>query len=203
MSTAGKYHINNVTGRPNICRATKRGCPMGSGESEHYATREEAQAAYEKSMGEQSAPSLKKTKKKPTKNAPHNYDFTDAVRDGGSSEEMHREVMYGYHYHRDEGNMQAMEYIGGAKAKVEWISYKLSHDYGETQLVGLGYSDNGKYLVAVGGADFTGWDCQSSLDLSAHDSAQGAIDYGLTRPDAQKLNIRKEISILNKSTSGE
>lgn len=49
-----RYHINPETGKPNICRATgKRGCKYkGSDgrEPEHYATKEEAQAGYEREM---------------------------------------------------------------------------------------------------------------------------------------------------------
>lgn len=42
-----KYHISPETGRPNICRAGKRPCPIGG---EHYDSKEEARAGYEKAM---------------------------------------------------------------------------------------------------------------------------------------------------------
>lgn len=41
-----KYHITSK-GEPGLCRASKSPCPLG-GESEHYASKDEAQAAYEK-----------------------------------------------------------------------------------------------------------------------------------------------------------
>lgn len=41
-----KYHISATTGRPNICRATKRQCPLG-GEEDHYPTKEAARKALE------------------------------------------------------------------------------------------------------------------------------------------------------------
>lgn len=44
-----KYHISHQTGRPNKCYATKQPCPIG-GENDHYATREEAQEAFEDIM---------------------------------------------------------------------------------------------------------------------------------------------------------
>lgn len=44
-----RYHISPTTGRPNQCTATVRACPVG-GESEHYASKEEARGAYEKTM---------------------------------------------------------------------------------------------------------------------------------------------------------
>lgn len=43
-----KYHISLKTGQPNICRATVKPCPVG-GENEHYDSKEEARAAFEKS----------------------------------------------------------------------------------------------------------------------------------------------------------
>lgn len=42
-----KYHISPETGRPNICRATVKPCPLG-GEGDHYPSKEEAREAYEK-----------------------------------------------------------------------------------------------------------------------------------------------------------
>lgn len=48
---ANKYHINENTGRVNICRATgKRGCPFGgeSGVEDHFSSKEEALAQKEK-----------------------------------------------------------------------------------------------------------------------------------------------------------
>lgn len=56
-----KYHITPSTGQPNVCTATVRACPVG-GESEHYATREEAQAAYEqKRKDDLVAPPVRRT----------------------------------------------------------------------------------------------------------------------------------------------
>jgi hypothetical protein len=45
---ANKYHINPETGRPNQCHA-KIQCRFG-GESDHYDSKEEARAGYEKNM---------------------------------------------------------------------------------------------------------------------------------------------------------
>lgn len=42
-----KFHINPKTGNASSCRATKGNCPFGS-EDEHFKTREDAQAHYEK-----------------------------------------------------------------------------------------------------------------------------------------------------------
>jgi len=62
-----KYHINPETGRANQCTATVRGCKFAvDGQvPEHYDTKDEAKAAYEKTakaeFGETT--SLRKTKK--------------------------------------------------------------------------------------------------------------------------------------------
>lgn len=42
-----KYHVSPTTGRPNLCRADVRDCPVGG---DHYSTKDEARAAYESSM---------------------------------------------------------------------------------------------------------------------------------------------------------
>lgn len=46
-----KYHINPETGNPGVCRATKQ-CRFGSA-NEHYGSKDEARAAYERSQGPQ------------------------------------------------------------------------------------------------------------------------------------------------------
>lgn len=45
-----KYHVNSSTGDTGLCRAEKDQCPFG-GESSHYATPEEARAAFESIQG--------------------------------------------------------------------------------------------------------------------------------------------------------
>ena len=54
-----KYHISPTTGRPNLCHATVRACPVG-GENEHYGTKEEAQTAFEQSMSGQTLVAVSK-----------------------------------------------------------------------------------------------------------------------------------------------
>lgn len=46
-----KYHVNKETGRANICRATKKGCPLGS-DTPHFERKEEANAHIEKTEKE-------------------------------------------------------------------------------------------------------------------------------------------------------
>lgn len=58
-----KYHISPTTGRPNICRATVRACPIG-GQDEHYSSADEARNAYETKMSDQTFQSVSKGSKK-------------------------------------------------------------------------------------------------------------------------------------------
>lgn len=44
-----RYHVNRRTGEPGRCRAMVA-CPFGSLDDDHYSTKAEARAAYEKSM---------------------------------------------------------------------------------------------------------------------------------------------------------
>ena len=64
---ATKYHFNKDTGRTGKCEA-KIKCRLGLADSEHFATREEAQAAYEKTMDSKAVSPLKKTTSKEVKN---------------------------------------------------------------------------------------------------------------------------------------
>lgn len=63
---AVKYHISPDTGRPNICRAGKKDCPVGG---DHYGSKEEARKGYERDMSKATvaAPVSKKAKAAPTK----------------------------------------------------------------------------------------------------------------------------------------
>lgn len=61
-----KYHFNKDTGRTGKCEATKQACRLGLSVSEHYETREEAQAAFEKTQDGKSKTLKKERKIKPT-----------------------------------------------------------------------------------------------------------------------------------------
>lgn len=60
-----KYHISPTTGRPNICRASVRACPISSADG-HYDSADEARAAYETSMEAQTFKSVSKGKESKT-----------------------------------------------------------------------------------------------------------------------------------------
>lgn len=53
-----KYHISPSTGRPNLCHASVRTCPVGGAE-DHYASKEEARAGFEEKMKQETLPPAK------------------------------------------------------------------------------------------------------------------------------------------------
>lgn len=55
-----KYHINETTGRVNICRAKEGNCPLAPAE-EHYTSKEAARSGYERTQVALPAPSSKRT----------------------------------------------------------------------------------------------------------------------------------------------
>ena len=57
--------------------------------------------------------------------------------------------------------------------------------------VGLFRLNDGRYLVAEGGCDYTGWDCQAGNSLCVAGSLDDAIKYGLNPEQQQRLGITK------------
>lgn len=62
MAGTTKYHVNKETGRANICRATKKGCPLGA-DTPHFDGKEEAKAYIEKEAQEKGEMFTKVSKK--------------------------------------------------------------------------------------------------------------------------------------------
>ncbi len=48
---------------------------------------------------------------------------------------------------------------------------------------------DGRYAAASGGHDYTGWDCQSSLEITIHDTRDEAVRFGLTLNDRCNLDL--------------
>lgn len=72
-----KYHFNKDTGRTGKCEA-KIKCRLGLADSEHFETREEAQAAFEKTMGSKTVnSSLKKNTSKGENVDTHKFSGSD------------------------------------------------------------------------------------------------------------------------------
>ena len=72
-----KYHVNQSTGRPNICRADKRPCPLRTESGEqvpHFDSKEDAKRWYENSNAQHNIPAAQKRSDSATTPADHDYD---------------------------------------------------------------------------------------------------------------------------------
>ena len=87
-----KYHISPTTGRANICRATKRGCPLGA-DAPHFESKEAARAGYEaQQKGSEVPPPAKRTSEPAAPPAPPVPTAIELRRE----EENLRDELYGY-----------------------------------------------------------------------------------------------------------
>lgn len=81
---SSKYHISPQTGRPNLCRAETKSCPIGG---IHYPSKEEAQEAYEGAMaGATVAPAV-------SKRGPYTSPFRPAQQVEGTTVWLYDDIM--------------------------------------------------------------------------------------------------------------
>lgn len=64
-------------------------------------------------------------------------------------------------------------------------------DYAETFVVGVFRLRDGRFGVARGDCDTTGWDCQSALYAEAFDTLERAIAFGLGEDDRNELGLAR------------
>lgn len=55
--------------------------------------------------------------------------------------------------------------------------------------LGLFLLKDGRYLVAVGGCDYTGWDCRAGNNLFVSDTLDNIIQFGLSKEERNRLGI--------------
>ncbi len=55
--------------------------------------------------------------------------------------------------------------------------------------LGVFLLQDGRYLIAEGGCDYTGWDCRAGNSLSVASSLEDAIRYGLNPEQQQRLGL--------------
>jgi hypothetical protein len=58
--------------------------------------------------------------------------------------------------------------------------------------LGLFELKDGRYLVAQGGCDYTGWDCQASNAMTVASTLDEALVYGLSDEEARRLGLESE-----------
>jgi hypothetical protein len=78
---------------------------------------------------------------------------------------------------------------GVSRKKVVSILAAVNGENDGDQWVGLFLLDDGRYLVAEGGCDYTGWDCQAGNSLCVAGSLSDAIKYGLNPEQKKRLGI--------------
>ena len=78
---------------------------------------------------------------------------------------------------------------GVSRAKVIEIIAAVNGENDGPDWVGLFLLDDGRYLVAEGGCDYTGWDCQAGNSLCVARSLGDAIKYGLNPEQQERLGI--------------
>ena len=62
----------------------------------------------------------------------------------------------------------------------------------EADWVGLFLLKDGRWLVASGGCDATGWDCQASNNLTVCATRHDAILFGMSEQEAERLGLLSE-----------
>lgn len=78
---------------------------------------------------------------------------------------------------------------GVSRAMVAEVIATVNGENDGEQWVGLFLLNDGRYLVAEGGCDYTGWDCQAGNSLCVAGSLEDAIRYGLNPEQQHRLGI--------------
>lgn len=137
-----KYHINPNTGNPGVCRAdpskpNARGCDFDLGESDHYASADEARTAYEASMADEATPAAakpvdKRTLRLQAKAAfPTEHSFGTMVAfDYNEAREAQQELLKGLS--KEEKIAQGWKDESGVGSGPKWQEYFLG-SYGATR----------------------------------------------------------------------
>lgn len=55
--------------------------------------------------------------------------------------------------------------------------------------LGLFLLKDGRYLVASGGCDYTGWDCQAGNSMLVSSSLEDALQFGLSPQEKERLGL--------------
>lgn len=83
----------------------------------------------------------------------------------------------------------AVDSSGISRAMVVEVIAAVNGENDGDQWVGLFLLNDGRYLVAEGGCDYTGWDCQAGNSLCVAGSLEDAIKYGLNSEQQSRLGI--------------
>lgn len=79
-----------------------------------------------------------------------------------------------------------------SRADVSRILAAVNGENGGADWLGLFLLKDGRYLVASGGCDYTGWDCQAGNALLVAATLKDALVYGLSDQEAVRLGLESE-----------
>lgn len=75
------------------------------------------------------------------------------------------------------------------RADVAEIVAAVNGENDEADWIGVFRLKDGRYLVAEGGCDYTGWDCRAGNSLALAGSLEDAVRYGLNEEQQARLGL--------------
>lgn len=75
------------------------------------------------------------------------------------------------------------------RSNVADIIYSDDGDNDGDEWIGVFFMNDGRYLLATGLCDYTGWDCQSGHHLEVATSLQDIVRFGLSDARRRRLGI--------------
>jgi hypothetical protein len=79
---------------------------------------------------------------------------------------------------------------GVSRAMVAEIIAAVNGENDESEWIGVFLLNDGRFLIAEGGCDYTGWDCRAGNSLCVCGSLHDAIKYGLNPEQQKRLGLR-------------
>lgn len=75
--------------------------------------------------------------------------------------------------------------------EASWLHWHYRWSDGDI-VAGVGSLPDGRWAAVDGGCDYTGWDCQSGIDVVIRDTYEAVVRDGVTLEWARDMGIRKE-----------
>lgn len=77
------------------------------------------------------------------------------------------------------------------RADVAEVIAAVNGENDESSWVGVFRLNDGRFLVAQGSCDYTGWDCRAGNSLQVGRTLADVIQFGLTLEDCERLEIER------------
>lgn len=76
-----------------------------------------------------------------------------------------------------------------SRTDVKEIIAAVNGENDEADWLGVFLLRDGRYLVAQGGCDYTGWDCQAGNNMVVAKSMEDVLTWGLTEQERSRLGL--------------